>query len=178
MSRFCDDYCEEWWPNQGLLWQANLQRALGGKRGQAALREMKEALQALPKKRIIAGAMCTVDVEKRKTEKSADPHGWYASDLECLVRDEGEGVCALGAFLWYKKVKEGADPQSAFDELPTLLGTEGEGDLRTAELGRDAGLTFTLAWHLAYRNDQDYEGMTPEERYESFMDWLDKQLVP
>lgn len=177
MSRFSDDYDGDgWFPNADDLWRANLERALGGKRGQAALRELREALLALPERRLIEGAMCTVKAEKRATERP-DPHGWYAQDLGDVVNRNGEGVCAIGAFLWYRKVKAGADPQAAFDELPTLLGSEGGGDLRTAELGRDAGLTFTLAWHLAYRNDQDYDALTPEHRYEQFMAWLDKQLA-
>ena len=40
-----------------------------------------------------------------------------------------------------------------------------------------AGMTYTLASSLAYRNDESYDGMTPEERYEAFMEWLDKQLA-
>lgn len=43
--------------------------------------------------------------------------------------------------------------------------------------GDEAGLTFTLAWSLAYKNDAEMEGMTPEERYEAFMRWLDGQLA-
>jgi hypothetical protein len=39
------------------LWHANLRRAMQGKRGQAFLRELLEALDALPQKRLIQGAM-------------------------------------------------------------------------------------------------------------------------
>jgi hypothetical protein len=39
------------------LWYANLRRAMQSKRGQAFLRELLEALDALPQKRLIQGAM-------------------------------------------------------------------------------------------------------------------------
>jgi|SRR5581483_10401097 len=175
MSRFggCDDY-EEWFPNAGALWQANVRRALKGKRGRKALTELREALLALPEKRLISGALCTVGgLEARTPER--DTYGWYKDELETKIEEEGTGVCAIGAFLWHKKVKAGTDPQVAFEELPTLLDIDG-GDYETAQAGRDAGLAFTLAWALAYRNDETYEAMTPEERYESFMKWLDEEL--
>lgn len=176
MSRFgdCYDY-EEFFPNQGELWRANVRRALAGKRGKKALAELREALLALPEKRLIAGALCTVGgVEQRA--KGASPHGWYADDLAVKVKSEGEGVCAIGAYLWFKKVKAGADPQDAFHELPTFLDSDGDGDWQTAEAGRAAGLTFALASTLAYRNDATFEDMTPEQRYDAFMKWLDEQL--
>jgi hypothetical protein len=174
MSRFADDYYEENFRNEGLLWQANLTRALNGKRGKRALAELRDALRALPEKRLIAGALCTVGgVELRA--KTHDPDGWYREDLRDKIADDGEGVCAIGAFLWFKKVRAGADPAVAFAELPTLLDVDG-GDVDTAQAGEQAGLTFTLAWALAYRNDQTFEGMTPEQRYDAFMTWLDDHL--
>lgn len=173
MSRFDDYDYEEQFPNQGELWYANVQRALAGKRGKKALAELREALLALPEKRLIAGALCTVGgVEQRAVD-----HGdWYRDDLEVKVKSEGEGVCAIGAYLWFKKVKAGTDPQAAFDELPTLLDSNGDGDWATAQAGKAAGLTFTFAWSLASRNDTAYEDMTPEERYDAFMRWLDERL--
>lgn len=173
MSRFYDDW-EEYFPNQGELWHANVKRALAGKRGKKALAELRDALLALPEKRLIAGALCTVGgVEQR----AADHGQWYRQDFAGKVASQGEGVCAIGAYLWFKKVKAGADPQAAFDELPTLLDADGDGDYLTAEAGRRAGLTFTLASTLAYRNDAVFEDVTPEQRYEAFMRWLDEQLA-
>lgn len=175
MSRFDDYDYEEYFPNQGELWHANVKRALAGRRGKKALAELREALLALPEKRLIAGALCTIGgVEKRVTD---DPHGWYRGDLELKLKYEGEGVCAIGAYLWFKKVKAGADPRAAFDELPTLLDSDGGSDYETARAGQAAGLTFTLASTLAYRNDSAFDAMTPEQRYEAFMKWLDEQLA-
>jgi hypothetical protein len=179
VSRFSDEYEEDaWYANAGALWQANLRRALVGRRGQRALRELREALLALPEKRLIAGALCTVGARTRP-EPDYGEFGlkWYRKGLEETLDTEGEGVCAIGAYLWHRKVKSGVDPERAFEELPMLLGSEGGGDYETAQAGADAGLTFTLAWGLAYRNDALLEAATPEERYESFLAWIDDQLI-
>lgn len=177
MSRFGDSDGEEWFPNSGDLWRANVKRALEGKRGRKALAELREALRALPEKRLISGALCTVGGMARPDlpEPRTDRQDWYRDELKVKLEDEGEGVCAIGAYLWFKKVKAGVDPQAAFAELPVLLDIDG-GDYETAAAGKAAGLTFTLAWQLAYQNDESMEGMTPEQRYEAFMAWIDRQL--
>lgn len=175
MSRFDDCYDDDsYYPNAGDLWAANAKRALEGKRGQKALAELREALRALPEKRLISGALCTVGGLDRPEVRGA--RDWYRDDLKIKLESEGEGVCAIGAYVWFKKVKAGADPQAAFAEMPVILDSDGGGELETANAGKQAGLTFTLAWTLAYRNDQTFDDMTPEERYEAFMTWLDSQL--
>lgn len=174
MSRFNDydyDYDEQY-PNQSALWWANAQRALAGKKGRQALTELREALLALPEQRLISGALCTVGGLDRVGHLSK----WAHEDMAEKLASEGEGVCAIGAYLWFKEVKAGADPQAAFEKLPTLLDSDGDGDWQTAEAGRAAGLTLTLAWSLAYRNDGQFEDMTPEQRHTAFIGWIDKQL--
>lgn len=176
MSRFDDErYDDEEFPNEGAFWQANAQRALRGKKGRKALAEMREALLALPEKRLISGALCTVGGVSRYGREHHEQ--WYQDDLMVKLMTEGEGVCAIGAYLWHKKVKAGVDPQEAFDQLPTLLDTDGGADYETASAGEHGGLTFHLAWSLAYRNDATYEELTPEDRYEKFMAWLDEELA-
>lgn len=171
MSRF-DEYADndEWFPNQAALWQANARRALKGKKGRKALAELREALLALPEKRLIEGALCTVGSQARQTTLK-----YSAGDLREKVKRDGEGVCAVGAYVWFKKVKSGMDPEEAFDSLPTLIDVDA-GDWETAQAGHDAGLTYALAQELAYRNDASYEEMTPEQRYEAFMVWIDTEL--
>lgn len=171
MSRFDDYESDEYYPNQAELWQANVKRALSGKRGRKALAELREALLALPSKRLISGALCTVGAARPAT------HAYSRADLEDKIERDGEGVCAIGAYVWYRKVKAGMDPQAAFEDLPTLLDVDGAADYETALEGQRAGMTFTLAHALAYRNDGSYEGMRPEKRYEVFMAWLDEQLA-
>jgi hypothetical protein len=173
MSRYSDYDQEEWFPNQGELWRANAERALNGKRGRKMLADLREALMALPEPRLIEGAMSTVGAERR-TEDMTD---WYREDFLRHATSQGEGVCALGAYLWHRKVKAGMDPAEAFDSLPLVFGDEdGDGLDQTACEAKRAGVAYSLAWNLAYRNDETYEAMTPEERHAAFVQWIDQQL--
>ena len=168
MSRYYDDDPGEEFPNQYALWQANADRALKGRRGRQALRDLRDALLALPEKKLIDGAMCTVRPQGDRGQR--DPYGFDPA------AEYGEGVCAIGALLWHRKVKAGMDPAEAFDSLPTL--DDENYDLsETALLAkRDAGMAYPLAWELAYRNDETYRRMTPEERYTAFLAWIDAEL--
>lgn len=198
MSRFgdYDEDDENWALNQGR-WEHNSRVALKGKRGRKALTDLREALMALPEHKLIEGAMCTVGATKRKAAlvagALAQPTPWEQSlaaeaigDLDRHLEQDGEGCCAIAAYIWYQKVKAGMDPQEAFDAVPSVLDTEDGDSLDwTARLGEEAGLTFTLAWNLAYRNDETYRysddklrrRMTPEERWEHFIQWIDKELA-
>jgi hypothetical protein len=207
MSRWREyDNDDENWALDMGRWEHNTRVALKGKRGRKALALLREALMALPEHRLIDSAVCTVGgVDKRvpamteqevaeyaaQTRAGGDPKyaaAWAESmrreredsreRLAEEIREHGEGVCAMGAYLWYQKVKAGVDPAEAFDALPTVFDSEGGDPLHeTAELGRDAGLTFTLAYELAYRNDETYERMTPEERHAAFVAWIDAELA-
>ena len=199
MSRYSDydDYDDDNWALNMGRWEHNARVALKGKRGRKALAELREALMALPEHRLIEGAVCTVGAEQRKAEllaeaerdkarmdeQYADKYGpatldtEAADELERHVNRDGEGVCAIGAYVWWRKVKAGADPAEAFASLPGLP-DESDGLHETAELARDqAGMTLTLAWELAYRNDETYRSMTPEARHAAFIAWIDQQLA-
>jgi hypothetical protein len=206
MSRFTDydDDSEDWALNIGR-WEHNSRVALKGKRGRQALRDLREALLALPEHRLIESAMCTVggldarvpplaeaDLQALcATPATADNSTWYRemmrrgrleerAELATLIEQQGEGVCAVAAYVWHKKVKNGMDPAEAFAALPTMAGSDPDvGDPlgETAHIGEEAGLTLTLAWNLAYRNDETYRRMTPEERWVRFMDWIDTELA-
>lgn len=191
-------------------WEWNSRRALKSKRGRQALAELREALMALPEHRLISGALCTVGgVDRRLPLPSAEETGRHAAALIAQGADEkvaeqcahglavtraqerhdlrtaieaqgGEGVCAMGAYAWYRKVKAGMDPAEAFASLPTVFDGDQDGPdqlQQTAEVGKDAGMTFTLAWNLAYRNDETYETLTPEQRWERFVAWIDAELA-
>jgi hypothetical protein len=67
---------DEDYAGQFFLWQANCERSLKGKAGQRELRELREALLALPEKRLIGH----------------------------LLYDDDGGVCAIGAYGKYKGV--------------------------------------------------------------------------
>lgn len=185
MSRFSEGYDDDPFPNAGALWQHNIHQALTGKRGRKALAELREALLALPEKRLIGGAMCTAGPADRRPKPYVYTtiRGEVVDDddgrrFDKMVATEGEGVCAVGAYIWWKKVKAGADPQRAFTDLPTIWGEADGGIDETARIGsRDAGLAMPLAWELAYKNDETFESCTPEERYVKFLAWIDSRLA-
>lgn len=181
MSRYNEGDGDEDFNNQWAFYTANARRALKGKRGRKVLAELREALLALPEKRLIASAMCTVDVERRKAEHPDYEYdgrtipNYTRESIEELVAEQGEGVCAVGAYLWHRNVKAGMDPAEAFAQLPTLPGDESDLS-ETAGLARSAGVVFGLAWELAYRNDETFESSTPEERWVKFIAWIDAEL--
>ena len=192
MSRFvdCDEDDETWALDMGR-WQHNAKAALKGKRGRQALRDLREALMALPEHRLIDSALCTVGAEQRRAplveealKLNEQAPGWQfpqldeLADLDRQVEQAGEGVCAIGAYVWYRKVKDGMDPAEAFASLPTVLSADdGDALAQTARLGEEAGLTFTLAWELAYRNDEKFRNRTPEGRWSAFVEWIDQELA-
>jgi hypothetical protein len=199
VSRYRDSDDYEGEPEQILAygrWQHNARAALKGKRGRAALAELREALMALPAHRLIEGAVCTVDADRRSEThlneatrewEQADPR-WRPSspldwadqveEFDAIAARNGEGVCGVGALIWWQMVKAGADPAEAFDSLPDIADEGGDGLNETAELAKmQAGLTYTLAWELAYRNDETFGRMTPGERWTAFVAWIDQELA-
>lgn len=175
MSRF--DYESD---GEGItweMWRHNAELALKGKRGRQALRDLREALLALPEKRLIARALCTVGVTREAANLPEGAAQWHRDNLlEYVLSQGGEGVCAVGAYAWYKAVKAGADPQAAFEALPFLPDDDGA-PWETAQVGKRAGMTFTLAWELGQRNDDTYGELTPEQRYVEFLAWIDRELA-
>lgn len=73
------DYSDdEDYPGQFALWQANCERSLDGRRGQQALRDLRDELLAMSSKRLIAGDLAG-----------------------------GGEVCAVGALLRHRGVEQG-----------------------------------------------------------------------
>lgn len=197
MSRYGDnDYDSENWALDAGRWERNSRAALKSKRGRKALAEIREALLALPEKRLIEGAMCTVGGPERIPEVTEEEAGkypswadrarWLREDREALRKQvaesaarQGCGVCLNGALLWHRKVKAGMPPGEAFAALPTVIAwDDGDPMVQTARIAeREAGIAFTLAWELAYRNDETFGKLTPEERWTAFVAWIDGQLA-
>lgn len=191
MSRYGEgdeaDYNNSW-----ALWDAAYRNALRGKRGQQVLRELREALLALPEHRLISRALCTVGGEARVLQEVPDTNyerwestkpeeaaRWRDNDrreVRDLIEEVGEGVCAVGAYLWHRKVKAGMDPMEAFVTLP-MLDDQNHSIEETAHEAKLVGVAGVLAWNLAYRNDEEYGRLTPEARWQAFMDWIDSALT-
>lgn len=196
MSRFDfdgSDY-EEMFPNQGALWHSNLTKAIKGRRGQRDLRTLEQALLELPQKRLIHGRLakgnevCAVAayVVQRRVDKGEEREGVLA-ELRAAVRVEcevcwhyedqhGENGCQRCAELlaqgnqWH--VNHGVCGEFVDSES-----TDDYGDV-TAQVGKRAGMTQTLAWQIGYMNDATFASLTPEGRYEAVLDWVREQLEP
>jgi hypothetical protein len=198
MSRFewDGDYEPAEYPNAEALFEARARTAIYSKRGKAALRELREALMALPKHELIEGALCRTrvieeDEELEPVERvvvgqlqldgtEAEPTPVPIATVDPWTGDPVvvEGVCAVGAYVWWQKVKSGTDPVDAFLALPELDGDEDAYAMfETASAGRQAGLTFTLAWELASGNDETFAELDPPQRWQRFIEWIDKVLA-
>lgn len=173
MSRYWDDGNSDGMPAE--LWEANLSRALTGKRGQKALADLRAALMELPERRLISRALCTMNAASLREELPESPP-YVRRELDELVAEQGEGVCLVGAYVWYQEVRDGAEPAAAFAKLP-MLPDYGNDMHDTVVAGNRAGLTWTLAWDLAFRNDETWAGCTPGERWQKALDWIDSQLA-
>jgi len=193
VSRFGDpsDY-EEYYPNQGDLWWSNIKRALNGKRGQRALRDLEEALVALPEKRLVRGHIATLDgsvcavgaliLHKRVTAGEAREAvlAEFARPEKCWCGHERSAHTADGApcsGTWPRW------PSTTLEQRPCSCehyeaDTEDDGGDATASAGTKVGLTYSLAWRLAYLNDEDYGEATDEERYEKVLAWVREAQMP
>lgn len=218
MSRFID-HGDDDSPEAVLAygrWKRNSRAVLKSKRGRATLTAIRAALLALPEKRLIESALCTVGgpgkralayTETEQAGFKAGREAWHLAhlrrgedqarsyaewsaqnrqdardeereDITGMIENQGEGVCLWGAYLWHQKVLAGMYPLAAFESLPTTLGDEDDDPLEeTARLAENAGVVFTLAWNLAYKNDEEYAGMTPEQRHAAFVAWIDAELA-
>jgi hypothetical protein len=82
---------DEDYPGQFELWQANCERSLRGREGQEELRVLRDALLALPDKRLAH---------------------------EVLITEDGEDVCAVGAYARHKGLDlQKFDPEDETDAV-------------------------------------------------------------
>lgn len=152
MSRFFDDgdgdYPAHWW-------QIDLERALTSGRGQRFLREIETALLAMPEQKLIEGALVNYD------------------------EDEQIGaVCAVGAFAAYRAMQEGQTWPQALAVIAEKWGNGEQDDhWNTQALGRSLGLARTVAYELAFRNDEQ-AWVSDEERWKGVLTWVRSKIKP
>lgn len=170
MSRTGDYDGDDYFMNQYEFWQQSFKRARDSKRGLAALHDVRAALLALPEKRLIARALCTVG-KADDDSLGLDPYGERAD----LISEQGEGVCVVGALAWHKRVQSGMTPEEAFTSLP--FAPDYDDPSITISVGQEAGLRKTLGWWLMDLNDERLDHLTPEDRYTAVLAFLDEQIA-
>jgi sugar phosphate isomerase/epimerase len=133
-------------PNQAFLWEANQQRSLKGKKGQAALRELEAALLSLPEKKLIKDELENADGQ----------------------------VCALGALAKHRgvqipRIDWGSEEYSEFDEDDSERMS-----LELAKnLGVPKMVAVAVVYE---NDDCWPPTITPEGRYTKMLGWVRRQL--
>jgi hypothetical protein len=152
--RFAGDY-DETFPGQWQLWEASLERAMSGRRGQQSLRDLEQALLELPEKRLISGRLA----------------------------NEGE-VCVVGALVAHRRVADGETREQVLSSLEQMIPEEDqwgytdewEAEQETILQAESVGLSLTIACTLSQLNDDFYKA-TPEERYEKVLAWVRARII-
>lgn len=173
MSRFYDDY------DDGLpwaMWNRIVSNALGGRRGQKALADMETALLALPEHKLLEGhlaldgGVCAIGAlvaHHRAQAENVD----IATIIEAMsvgvtcecghARDMHlEGTACIGK-LWQGRSCYCTEYDPRTDDV-----------WDTVDAGRKFGLTSSVAYHLAYLNDEHFHEAAPEERYDLMLAWV------
>lgn len=142
-SGYTDDYDDQW---ALIRWRGAVKSSIRGKRGQAFLRELLAALDAMPEKRLIgdsfskAGAYCTLGAigAQRGVEMPKIDYDW-----------------------------QGADPAALDPEDPTAIR-----DAACAALG----IPDALAAEIMFENDEGGWSETPEARWMRMRAWVAKRI--
>lgn len=160
-SGYVDDMCDQW---AMICYRGAVSSAIRGRRGQAFLREMLAALDAMPEKRLISGAL--VFDGQPGIPWDVRPHEDVIVGGDTLVTGCGESVrvgdvCAMGCLGLTRSTKmDGVDAHDA----PTVAGL--------------FGIAEALAREIAYVNDEDgYRAESPELRFERVRKWVVENLL-
>lgn len=78
------------------------------------------------------------------------------------LEDEEGGVCAVGAYGKHKGID-----LSKFDV-----------DSDTDDVGIAGGMPPLVAWKVVEMNDLQFDHVTPEQRYEKMLAWVESKLSP
>jgi hypothetical protein len=152
MSR--SQYSEDLEPWELIRWRGAVASAIRGKCGQAFLREMLAALDALPEKRLIDDDLI---IDGR--------NGGFILGGDSLTDERGRvyrvgDVCALGAVGQARGLSmDSLDPHDPYQVAPAF------------------GIARALAQEIVYINDEASIGLeTPEKRFERVRAWVVQNL--
>lgn len=162
MSRagYSDD-CDGW---QLIMWRGQVASAIRGKRGQAFLRDLIDALDVLPEKRLIADNLAVTPADTYGPPTRVEYYRERSRPTE-------SGVCAIGSV----GLRRGVD-MSALD--PDNYN----------QVGNAFGIAHQLAQEVVWLNDEAGPGTydaetrkwtpeTPEARWQRVRDWVAEKLI-
>jgi hypothetical protein len=140
----------------------NIDQALAGKKGKAFLKELEEALLALPEKRLAYGSLAETEDEDNL------PPG-------TVPEPTGE-VCALGAVYLMRAAKKGVSKEEALKEMVRKFDpSESDWELQK-QTARELKISHPLAYIVIYQNDES-PTRNPEERYQMVLKWVREELA-
>lgn len=129
------------------MWRGQVASATRGKRGQAFFRDLIEALDAMPEKRLIRSPHITITDE------------WGERPVDSLGSRDGN-VCVLGALAKHRN-------------LPVLEIDAGD----CHKLGDTFDIAHQLAAESMFMNDEYFDTSSPETRWLKMREWAVKQLT-
>ena len=166
---------DEDFPGQFNLWQANCRRSLKSKAGQAALKRLEAALVAMPEKRLIAGKLvasegqvCAIGALAKAEGKLPEPDedGYpdedWEDDDENDTADFAEGSLGFPRLVAWKVVEQNDIHNDTVWELAPGPLNQYESPYRGPD---DKGYGRA---HI--------RPMTPEERYDKMLAWVQAQI--
>ena len=176
MGREWHESEDEDFPNQMMLREQTVRNALKGRRGQKLLRELEQALLAMPTKRIITHQLVTQDGDRCLV-------GQYATwKLQVVGMSEEEALQEVRRRAYRKLYGSKGD-------IPADLTLHEYDDYKhvTAEMAQDLGVVECLSWELQWQNDEGVGAYgagkawryvkTPEQRWEEMLAWVRSKLV-
>lgn len=146
---------EEDFNNQAFLWEANLERSLKGRKGQAALRELEAALLTLPEKRLIANNTISTDGSVCAIAALAKHRG-YQGDMSLPKQPNWDD-----------------DDSPYWDEYDYEVAVEDA----MVKIAADLGVPPMVAKAIIYENDNDAYTKTAEARYQRMLRWTQRKIV-
>lgn len=192
MSRISYNEDEDY-PGQFALWRGNLARSLASKKGQAALRDLRDALLALPTKRLIpyhiarngevcaTGALVAHRMVSLGQAREAALRALEDDSITCArefcghnrrAHQPGCGPCETYAgkgWTWVKPCEVWVEPSDEYGEED-----DEQGDTEAA--ATKVGVPKMVAWRIIELNDIELETVTPEQRYERVLAWAQRGL--
>ncbi len=158
-----------------IKWRGQVLSAMRGKRGQAFLREMLKALDALPAPRLVAGVL---------------QQGEWSEDGDSIVPVKDGDVCAFGAVGRFRGVEMPAhlpaildenDDEEIVGEVQSLFGMPDAMSREIMHVNDECGCGRKVPLPNVRRGDWDSWGYdwlpeTPEERFARVRRWVLKHI--
>ena len=109
------DECEDYWAS--IRWRGAVRSAIRGKRGQAFLREMLAALDAMPEKRLVRGELVTDDGDVCAIGSVCRARGLDVSGIDETEPEEVAAAVGIAVAL-AREIAYENDDAVFFDETP------------------------------------------------------------